>query len=251
VPEIWKLAARRSKEFDEAALAYDRYRPRYPDELFDDIIELGELPPGARAIEIGAGTGIGTGPLVDRGLQVTAIEPASSMLELARAKLGDKARFVPGRFEDWPPAEGVDLIVAFSAWHWVEPGPGVDLAAALLSPGGSLAVAWTEIVSWGENDFEECLADVTGSVWPKSVEHMAASLHPMSADPRFGDFVVRHHRFERRLDTASFIALTRTYPGHHSAERDAQFRQIIDGEFGGAVTRVEDAVLHLTRRCRA
>ena len=122
--EIWRLAARRSKEFDATAVAYDEYRPRYPEELFDDIIELGELRPGARALEIGAGTGIATASLVSHGLQVVAIEPSSSMMELGQEKLGDTARFVAGRFEDWPLTEGVDLIAAFSSWHWVEPATG-------------------------------------------------------------------------------------------------------------------------------
>ncbi len=246
--DLWRLAARRSKEFDAEAVAYDRYRPHYPEEIFDDIMELGELSPGAEAIEIGAGTGIGTAALVAHGLRVTAIEPSSSMRELAQEKVGDTAQFVAGRFEDWPATEGVDLIVAFSAWHWVEPGKGIDLAADLLSPGGALAVAWTEVVSWGEGNFEDRLAEVTGSPWPKQVEAMRTSLEPIRADPRFEEFTGRQHRFQRVLDAASFIALTRTYPGFHTAKRDEQFQHIIDNEFGGAVTRVEDAVLYLTRR---
>jgi SAM-dependent methyltransferase len=245
---IWKLAARRSKEFDASAVAYDRYRPRYPDELIDDIIELGGVQRGDRAIEIGAGTGIGTAPLVDRGLHVIGIEPSPSMRELAEDKLGNRARFVAGRFEDWPSTDDVDLIVAFSAWHWVDPGRGVDLVADLLSRGGSLAVAWTEIVSWGQDGFEERLADITGAPWPKTVEHMLASLRPFDSDPRFTDFATRRHRFERSLDAESFIGLTRTYPGFHSTVRDEQYRRIIDDELGGTVTRVEDAVLYMTRR---
>lgn len=247
--DIWRLAARRTKQFDAAAVAYDRYRPRYPDGIFDDILELGELRPEALAIEIGAGTGIATASLADHGLRVIAIEPSSSMRKLAQEKLGDKVRFLPGRFEDLCPTEGADLIVAFSAWHWVEPGKGIDLVAELLPPRGTLAIAWTEVVSWGEDGFEDRLADVTGSPWPKHVEEVVASLCPISADPRFAKFAVRRHRFERTLDAAWFIGLTRTYPGFHSPERDEQFRKIIDNEFGGTVTRVEDAVLHLTRRC--
>ena len=61
----------------------DRYRPRYPNDLFDDIVELGELKPGAKTIEIGAGTGIATGPLMSRGLQVIAIEPGPAMSAIA------------------------------------------------------------------------------------------------------------------------------------------------------------------------
>jgi len=246
--DIWKLAARRSREFDASAVAYDTFRPHYPDETFDDIMELGELQPGARAIEIGAGTGIGTAALVAHGLQVTAIEPSAGMRELAQEKLGDRARFVEGRFEDLSPTDPVDLIVALSAWHWVEPGQGLDLAAALLPPGGSLAISWTEVVAWGQGNFEDRLADVTDSPWPKSVEHMVASLGPVEADQRFGQFAVTRHRFERVLDADFFIGLNRTYPGFHTDKRDEQFRQIIDNEFGGSVTRVEDAVLYLSRR---
>jgi SAM-dependent methyltransferase len=248
VSDIWKLAARRSEEFDASAVAYDRFRPRYPDQIIEDFLQLGDLDTGARVIEIGAGTGIGTAALAAHGLQVVAIEPSSGMRELAEEKLGEAAKFVDGRFEDWPATEQVDAIVAFSAWHWVEPAKGLDLAAAVLPAGGALASSWTEVVSWGQGDFEDRLAEVTGSPWPKSVEHMLASLEPISDDERFGEFEVRRHRFERILDAEAFVGLTRTYPGFHTPKRDARFQQIIDDEFGGSVTRIEDAVLYVTRR---
>ncbi|HWF22095.1 MAG TPA: class I SAM-dependent methyltransferase [Acidimicrobiales bacterium] len=242
------MANERSQAFDAMADAYDRYRPQYPEELFDDIEELAELEPGAKAIEIGAGTGIATGPLISRGLQVVAIEPAPAMSALARDKFGDKARFVDGRFEDWPESDEVELIASFNAWHWVEPETGRSLASRLLPPGGSLALVWTEVLSWGESDFEARLAGVTGSPWPKRLDLVPASLQPIRSDRRFSDFTVRRHRFERRLDAESFVAVTRTYGGHHTVERDWLIRQLIEVEFGGAVTKVEDAVLYLARR---
>src|SRR6267143_6546045 len=48
--------------FDEAAELYDRARPGYPPELFDDLANLGGLHPGARVLEIGSGTGKATLP---------------------------------------------------------------------------------------------------------------------------------------------------------------------------------------------
>jgi SAM-dependent methyltransferase len=246
--ELWRLSAQRSGEFDAAAVAYDRYRPRYPVELFDSIITLGELKPGATAIEIGAGTGIATGSLISHGLRVVAIEPAPAMLSIAREKFGANARFVNGRFEDSPLSESADLIAAFNAWHWVQPDKGVALAAQLLSTGGSLALVWTEVLSWGEDGFEARLAEVTGALWPKSIDEVLASLQPVSANAFFDDFKVCHHRFERRLDADSFIAVTRTYGGHHTTERDQLIRQLIEDEFDGEVTKVEDAVLYLAIR---
>jgi SAM-dependent methyltransferase len=248
MPELWRISAQRSQEFDAGAVAYDRYRPRYPVELFDDIIELSELKPGARAIEVGAGTGIATGSLISHGLRVVAIEPAAGMLSIASQKFGSNARFVEGRFEDWPPTEATELIAAFNAWHWVEPDKGVGLAAQLLSPGGSFALAWTDVLSWGQDDFDARLEDVTGIPWPKGLEPVLDSLQPVRASLCFDDFRVSHHRFERKLDAESFIAVTRTYGGHHTSERDQLIRHLIEDEFGGEVTKVEDAVLCLARR---
>ena len=246
--ELWRLSTLRSGEFDAAAVAYDRYRPRYPVELFDSIFKLGELKPGATAIEIGAGTGIATDSLISHGLKVVAIEPAPTMLSIAREKLGTNARFVNGRFEDLPSSESADLIAAFNAWHWVEPDKGVALAAQLLSPGGSLALVWTEVLSWGQGGFDARLAEVTGARWPKTIDEVLASRHYFHANPSFDDFKVCHHRFERKLDADSFIAVTRTYGGQHTTERDQLIRQLIEDEFDGEVTKVEDAVLYLARR---
>ena len=247
-PGLWRLAARRSKESGESAAAYDEFRPRYPAALFDDIVELGELQAGALVVEVGAGTGIATEALVERGLQVVAIEPSDGMRALAQEKLGDRARFTGGRFEDFSELTAADAIVAFSAWHWVEPSAGLDRAARLLSAGGVLAVAWTEIVSWGQGDFEDRLAEVTGSPWPKRVGHMRASLEPIRDDDRFREIAVWSHQFERELNAKTFIGLTRTYPGFHNARRDALFEQIIDNEYAGSIRRVENGVLHLFRR---
>jgi hypothetical protein len=89
---------------------------------------------------------------------------------------------------------------------------------------------------------------VTGSPWPKTVDAMRASLVPILEDGRFDEIAVRTHRFERALDAQTFVGLTRTYPGFHSAKRDTKFEQIIETECAGSIQRVEDGVLNLYRR---
>jgi hypothetical protein len=125
---------------------------------------------------------------------------------------------------------------------------GVGLAAQILSPGRIDGPGLDRRLSWGEDDFNARLEDVTGTPWPKGLENVLDSLQPVPASLCFDDFRVSHHRFERKLDAESFVAVTRTYGGHHASERDQLIRHLIENEFGGEVTKVEDAVLYLARR---
>jgi SAM-dependent methyltransferase len=45
------------RTFDSAADLYEAARPSYPDELYDDLVELAGLVPGDRLLEIGCATG--------------------------------------------------------------------------------------------------------------------------------------------------------------------------------------------------
>ena len=54
--------------FDRAALLYDKVRPGYPEELFEDLVSLSGIPTGGRRVlEVGCGTGQATLPLARRG----------------------------------------------------------------------------------------------------------------------------------------------------------------------------------------
>jgi SAM-dependent methyltransferase len=246
--DLWKGASEASRRFGAQALAYDRYRPRYPESLFDDIMEAVDTFAGIEVIEIGAGTGIATEPIVRRGLSVTAIEPSTEMAALTKAKLNDGVSVFVGRFEDYPATDPVQLITSFNAWHWVDPGVAVDRVAELLAPGGSLALVWTEVVSWGEPPFEERLAEITGYPWVKRLDHVDGSMQPIRRDSRFENPRVLHHVFERTLDAAAFVAVTKTYGGHRSDEQYDAIARAINAEFGGSITKVEDAALYMLRR---
>jgi SAM-dependent methyltransferase len=249
VSDLWKEAGEASDRFAARAADYDRYRPRYPAGVFDDIVGLAGLRSGDKAIEVGAGTGIATRPLADRGLDLTAVEPAPAMAAIAAAHLGDRAALVIGRFEDLAPdSSPVRVLAAFNAWHWVDPGTGVDLAARLIEPGGSLALVWTEVVSWGRRPFEDRLADTFGSRWEKRIDPVTESMRPLRDDARFGDFRTHHHVFERTLDARKFVDVTRTYGGDRNEAQYTEIERIIDEEFGGEIVKVEDAVLHLGTR---
>jgi SAM-dependent methyltransferase len=132
--------------FGEAPALYDRARPGYPTAMFDDLAALAELTAGSRVLEIGAGTGQATLPLAERGYDVTAVELSGGMAAIAKRKLAGfpNARVVTGAFEAMPlPAAHFDAVLCATAWKWLDPAVRLVKAAAVLVPGGSLAIAPT------------------------------------------------------------------------------------------------------------
>ncbi len=181
--DLWQQASEASERFGAQAQDYDRYRPRYPEGVFDDIVRVTDISQGTEAIEIGAGTGIATEPLVRRGLSVTAVEPSPEMAALTQAKLNGRGSVFVGRFEDYSSPDSFQLVASFNAWHWVDPQIAVDRVAELLAPGGWLALVWTEVVSWGEEPFEERVAQISGYPWVKRMDHVDGSMRPIRTDP--------------------------------------------------------------------
>jgi ubiquinone/menaquinone biosynthesis C-methylase UbiE len=131
------------KVFDEIAAEYDRNRPRYPDALVDQACQVAGIGDGDRVLEIGCGSGQLTRSLVARGLHVTAIEPGTNLVALARRNLegAGAVEFMNARFEDAScPREHFRAVFSASALHWVDPGVGWLKIAEVLVPGGTLAL---------------------------------------------------------------------------------------------------------------
>ena len=129
---------RQASSFGAAAAAYERGRPPYPPEAVDWL-----LPQGAsRVLDLGAGTGKLTRQLLDRGLDVVAVEPSEGMREqLARAVPG--AAVYAGSAEEIPlPDRSLDAVLVAQAWHWVDRGRAVPEVARVLVPGGRLGLVW-------------------------------------------------------------------------------------------------------------
>jgi SAM-dependent methyltransferase len=128
----------RSLSFGSAAAAYERGRPSYPPEAIDWL-----LPTGARRVlDLGAGTGKLTTRLVERGLDVVAVDPIPDMLEVLRASLPE-TRAVLGTAEEIPLEDNsVDAVLVAQAWHWVDPERAIPEVARVLRPGGRLGLVW-------------------------------------------------------------------------------------------------------------
>ena len=136
-------AHRYGKVFDEMAAEYDRHRPTYPDELVDQACRVAGIRSGDRVLEVGCGSGQLTRGLVARGLHVTAVEPGTSLIALARQNLegAGEVDYVNAQFEDaLLPGEQFQAVFSASAFHWIDPEVSWQKAADVLVPGGTLAL---------------------------------------------------------------------------------------------------------------
>jgi SAM-dependent methyltransferase len=240
-----------SRTFDEDAELYDRARPGYPPELFDDLTEVVGVGPGCRVLEVGAGTGKATLPLAERGCRITAVERGTAMAAVARRNLAgfEAVEIVTADFETWPlPQEPFDAVVAATAFHWIDPALRMTKAADALRPGGALAVIATQHVAGGSDEFfvevQDCYerfdpATPPGLRLPAAAD-VDTSDHAEEAarSGRFGPVVFR--RYERDL---TYLEVLRTYSGHRALPPEARegllecIAGLIDRRYGGRVTK--------------
>lgn len=130
--------------FDGRAADYARARPLYPAALWERVQETGLLEPGRRAVDLGAGTGQATGPLLTAGLDVVAVEPGPNLAVLLQQSY-PQARVVVATAEDVPlEADSFDLAVVATAVHWMDLGIVLPKVHRALREDGRLLV-WRNV----------------------------------------------------------------------------------------------------------
>lgn len=131
--------------FNAAAEVYRRGRPPYPDAVFALLKGRCGLAPGARVLEVGAGSGLATGPLLAAGARVVAVEPGADLAAILTGEhAGERLDVVVADFETADVDGPFDLAVAASALHWLDPAVAIPKLGRLVRPGGWLAAWWTE-----------------------------------------------------------------------------------------------------------
>jgi SAM-dependent methyltransferase len=130
-----------SRSFGAVAGEYDRLRSGPSDEALDWLVPAG----ASDVLEIGAGTGILTRLLSERVEHVTAVEPDERMRAVL-AGSGVRADIRDGHGEELPvESASYDVVIAASAWHWVDEARAVPEVARVLRPAGRLALAWNGV----------------------------------------------------------------------------------------------------------
>jgi SAM-dependent methyltransferase len=261
MPERRRLRA----TFEEVPELYERARPLYPPQLFGDLVAYADLKPGSRVLEIGCGTGQATLPLAERGLEVVCVELGAGLAAVARRKLAafPQVEVVNALFEDWEAEEAsFDAVIAFTAFHWLDPEAKYAKPARLLRPGGALAVAETDHVQveGGDAFWPEVQADYDAVVpseenrpppRPEEVDDLRAEIEGTSL---FGEVEVRRYLADVTYSAEEYIAVLDTYSPNRAmepAKRERLFdliRRRVEANPGGTVTKTYLFTLNLARR---
>jgi SAM-dependent methyltransferase len=237
--------------FNEAAEIYDEVRPSYPAELFDELFDM--LPAEPLIVEVGPGTGQATKDLLSRGASVYAIEIGAAMAAKLRSNLtSDRLRVSVGDFEAIDIAPGVDAVFSATAYHWLSRPARTDRPAAILTPGGIVAVV--DLIQVDSPDdlgffaaaqpiYERHGQGHTGPPAPSRDSVDPGIRAELEVDHRFESIAVRHYDWNQTYSASQYRNLMLSYSGTQMMDTSTRvgllddMESFIRNEFGGYVTR--------------
>jgi SAM-dependent methyltransferase len=220
----------RANSFGGAAHSYDTHRPRYPDQLIDDLFTFG----AHRVLDVGAGTGIASMQLAERGADVLAVEPDTRMGSIAQEK-GIPVEIAT--FEQWEPAgRRFDLVVFAASFHWVDPAVALPKVRDILSTGGRLALIWNRLKPTKPTraEFDSIYQDYMDG-GTRSMNGKPDDLVPVLAA---AGFTSTHQYYPHNLHYSAeqYIELVFTYSNHLTlaAEKATELRSRLAARIGSA-----------------
>lgn len=138
--------------FTDRVDTYVKFRPSYPQDAIDYLYGEVGLHSGSVVADIGAGTGIFSKLLLDRGSNVIAVEPNEAMRAAALERFGDEPRYrsVAGPAEATTLGDAsVDVIACAQSFHWFDRWAAQKEFRRILRPGGRAALIWNSRLTSG------------------------------------------------------------------------------------------------------
>jgi ubiquinone/menaquinone biosynthesis C-methylase UbiE len=144
-PKPEQFSSSYAEAFKEQQVVEDyRYRPPYPDEVFDILTQLITDEPRT-LLDVGTGPGDIARHMVEVVEQVDAVDFSQAMIEQGKRLLnGDHPRlhWIYGKVEEVPLTPPYALITAGSSIHWLDWEVAFPRFRSMLTPNGLLALIY-------------------------------------------------------------------------------------------------------------
>jgi SAM-dependent methyltransferase len=219
--------------FSDRADNYAKFRPSYPPQAISFILDafLPRGPQTLTAADIGAGTGIFSRLLADRGVRVIAIEPNASMRDAAaphpRVEHRDAGAEATGLAD-----ASVDLITCAQAFHWFRHDKALQEFRRILRTASAGRVS----IIWNDRDAADPLTAAYGELILEASNHHPAAIdrgdgaQALESSPLFTNVRKQVFRYEQPLTLEGLIgrAQSSSYCPNAGPKLDALIEGLTD-----------------------
>jgi ubiquinone/menaquinone biosynthesis C-methylase UbiE len=212
-----------TKVFDDYAVLYDKYRPRYPMELVEQLIEISQIKKGDKVLEIGCGTGQLTMDFIKKGYAITAIEKGKSLSAITANKIKPYGigQIIHSKFEEWESDTKFKLMISAQAFHWIDKKVGFDKTLDVLEKDGAIALIWNldqsqNTAFWKRTKalYNKYLPVTSGG---KSLEEVADEYWQyMQKIESLGNFKRIEYPWDKTYSKEDYLGLLNTFSPHMS-----------------------------------
>ncbi len=250
-------------KFNEDEENYDKYRPSYVMELYQDIINYSGIRKDSEVLEIGIGTGQATLPFLEMGCNITAAELGDKLAFYSRSKFSAyrnieiiNVDFTGGNWDD----NSYDLVYSATAFHWIPQELGYNMVKSILRSNGTIALFWN-------HPFPNRLNDETNIANRRVYDKYLPSSKPIAEFTEkdcqkhldeleqhgFTDITSKLYNKIRTLKSNEYISLLNTYSDHRALPPDIKIafekdmKQAID-DINGEINIYDTIDLYLARK---
>ena len=218
------------KIFDTIPEQFDKFRPRYSQELFDSLIAYAKIGPGRKVLEIGPGTGQATEPILNTGCDYNAIELGEHLFAKMKEKYGDRPNFnivnddfithdfsdMLGAGEKTPAGQKFDLIYSAATIQWIPEDIAFSKTFELLAPGGTLAMLLTKSEYKSSNPaLHDDIQKIYDEYFKQEYSYPHLSFHSQNAtNYGYVDFEERDFYGKREMTADEYVAFSGTQCDH-------------------------------------
>lgn len=245
------------KVFNSIPEEFDKWRPRYCDAVFEDVVQYAGLNCEKSALEIGPGTGQATEPILKTGCSYLAVELGEDLAEYMKNKFGsyDNFKIINGDFETYDfGKEGFDLVYSAATIQWIPEEIGFPKVYDILKPNGTFAMMMTRTDDKSPNEalYAEIQKVYDAYFYPEN-RYACHLTYRNVLNYGFIDFKCLEYPKVRELNADDYIAFISTHADHITLKEPYKtkfYKGIQDAvlSFGNKITLYDTIVLYLVRK---
>jgi SAM-dependent methyltransferase len=231
--------------FDTISVLYDKIRPGYPIQAFEDILHFCNIDYNSIILDVGVGTGKAIHFFLENGYKAYCIDIGYNMIEIAKRNLSIyNAEFELADFESWETKLKFKLIISGSAFHWINPNIGYNKINSLLLKDGYF-VTLKNVHSLENEQLSNSLKLIYQNIIPEwySINYtsFANEVDDVQVDLYFNTIFRETYDWKLTYSSLEYIELIKTFSGHINLNCEIknnlfkEIHKLIESEYNGAV----------------